>query len=590
MMRRLLIAAALALVATAGQAQTWTPPVGVPMPEFRPDVATPPVTVTLGPSQSPPNPIPAGTHLRLQPGTYSGGAWLRLNAAGTASNPVFISGDPANRPIFVKEHGFTGTYAVLQDIILEARSGNDLGRMWPISGSHLIVRRVENRAPNYRGRAGGLQVVGGSQIVLYQNFVHDLGDVNASTDQDAHCMTAGGATQVWIVDNEMARCSGDGLQINAGSASAQGGTRFIYVGRNDTHHHKQIGLWSKQATDVIFSENYAHDIVGSGSSTPACMGAQYGAERIWFLKNRLEHCVFGVSIQSTSGLGSGVELGVMGNTCGPGVTQRCYGPWPDTHRTQWVVNNTATAGGTINIETRNATGLVIQNNAAAVVLVNGPGTGSVINNNQAQPKAGAGVPSTAYARFQSLYGVDLSAWAAHIGAPTGTQPPPPPPPIDCVVSAWTMTSAGPWGACSAAGTQTRDEVWGRTVTTQPANGGAACPALTETRTGTQACTVEPPPTQGPPGPPGPQGPPGPAGPAGPQGPSGPIGPAGPKGDAGAVGPQGLAGADGATGPVGPAGPQGPPGPPIALPLDVTFECSQVALTNGLLRLVCRAVP
>ena len=51
-----------------------------------------------------------------------------------------------------------------------------------------------------------------------------------------------------------------------------------------------------------------------------------------------------------------------------------------------------------------------------------------------------------------------------------------------------MVSAGPFGACSANGTQTRTETWARTVITQPANGGMACGPLTETRTGTQACT------------------------------------------------------------------------------------------------------
>lgn len=52
--------------------------------------------------------------------------------------------------------------------------------------------------------------------------------------------------------------------------------------------------------------------------------------------------------------------------------------------------------------------------------------------------------------------------------------PPPPTPVDCVVSEW-----GAWGACTN-GTRTRT----RTIVTQPANGGAACPPLTET----QSCT------------------------------------------------------------------------------------------------------
>lgn len=76
-------------------------------------------------------------------------------------------------------------------------------------------------------------------------------------------------------------------------------------------------------------------------------------------------------------------------------------------------------------------------------------------------------------------------------------PPPPPVPVNCAVSQWGAWQPGAWGACSN-GTQSRTETRTRTITTQPANGGTACPALTETRTVSQACTVAPPPPPPPP--------------------------------------------------------------------------------------------
>jgi hypothetical protein len=54
-------------------------------------------------------------------------------------------------------------------------------------------------------------------------------------------------------------------------------------------------------------------------------------------------------------------------------------------------------------------------------------------------------------------------------------------PVDCAVSDW-----GDWGACSKScggGVHTRK----RTVVTQPANGGKACPDLSET----EACNIQP---------------------------------------------------------------------------------------------------
>lgn len=72
-----------------------------------------------------------------------------------------------------------------------------------------------------------------------------------------------------------------------------------------------------------------------------------------------------------------------------------------------------------------------------------------------------------------------------------TTAPPLPAPVDCVVSDWIFQSATMWGACVNS-TQTRTETWVRTIVTQPANGGSACPALTETRVATQSCTAPPP--------------------------------------------------------------------------------------------------
>src|SRR5690606_453889 len=67
----------------------------------------------------------------------------------------------------------------------------------------------------------------------------------------------------------------------------------------------------------------------------------------------------------------------------------------------------------------------------------------------------------------------------------------PPPPVDAVVSAWGPWTGGTWSDC-VNGSQSRTETRTRTVITPASNGGST-PTLSETRTATQACTVEPPP-------------------------------------------------------------------------------------------------
>lgn len=67
-----------------------------------------------------------------------------------------------------------------------------------------------------------------------------------------------------------------------------------------------------------------------------------------------------------------------------------------------------------------------------------------------------------------------------------------PAPVDCVVSAWTTWNpTANWSSCdSKTGTQTRPEKRTRTIVTPPSGGGAACPAVVETRTASQSCPVD----------------------------------------------------------------------------------------------------
>jgi hypothetical protein len=72
-----------------------------------------------------------------------------------------------------------------------------------------------------------------------------------------------------------------------------------------------------------------------------------------------------------------------------------------------------------------------------------------------------------------------------------------PTPVNCVVSAWSTWTDPAWSACTA-GEQTRTLTRTRTIVTQPANGGTACPALTESTTERRECSASlswTPPTQ-----------------------------------------------------------------------------------------------
>lgn len=153
-------------------------------------------------------------------------------------------------------------------------------------------------------------------IVYYNNYIHHNGDWEATFDQDNHGIGVGGGgdkNHIWILDNEFAYNSGDGVQVNGdtsclnGTAGTAGATtcstNHIYMAGNYSHHNKQSGLWVKQASDVIISQNRFENLRFSDSAPGACAGYQYGPTRVWFLANECSNSDEGIVAQSASDLG-----------------------------------------------------------------------------------------------------------------------------------------------------------------------------------------------------------------------------------------------------------------------------------------------
>jgi VCBS repeat-containing protein len=152
-------------------------------------------------------------------------------------------------------------------------------------------------------------------VVVYNNLIYNNGDWLADYDQDYHGVgVENNTSDIWVLDNEMFHNSGNGLQIlNRGFDNA--GTRNIYVGRNTAHHNKQSGLWTKTATNVIFSQNvsYGGRPVGAAPSCPGDgIGIQYGPENVWVLFNEIYDCDNGIRLSADDG-GTGQNLYVIGN-------------------------------------------------------------------------------------------------------------------------------------------------------------------------------------------------------------------------------------------------------------------------------------
>ncbi len=127
-------------------------------------------------------------------------------------------------------------------------------------------------------------------------------------------------------------------------------------------------------------------------------------------------------------------------------------------------------------------------------------TGALITSNMTSQTFYLFVAEGGTPRFPEGSTATITAWVG--GSPVSTvvtvgsqPPPPPPPPVDCQVSAWSEYSYTAWtpDAGSNPPTESRTGTRTRTVTVQPANGGAACPPLSETITETRPAQPPPPP-------------------------------------------------------------------------------------------------
>ena len=341
-----LVALILSASALPAQAQ-WAPPIGVPAPSFgvvqtARAVPAPWTTATAGfyyvdathgastdtsnpygtparPRKTIPDWLPAGAVVELH-GTYdhAHSSPHTIVANGTAAAPVFIRGVSATaKPIIRAPWELTGSYVILENLEFAPYSASWPGELAMLAPLHHAALRHSNLHGNASG--GGLEIVSWSSaltqhIVVFDNSIHDNGDIQATDDQDIHGISVGArVSHLWVVDNRLYRNSGDGIQINAGSSAEQPTTHHIYVGRNITYQNKQTGMWAKQAVDVIFSQNVCYGHRPSNSSMGQCMGYQYATERIWFLYNNISDSEFGIGVGSDNGLGIGVEAAFVGN-------------------------------------------------------------------------------------------------------------------------------------------------------------------------------------------------------------------------------------------------------------------------------------
>ncbi len=297
---------------------SWVPPVGIPVPSFGLVEVAGATTRVVDSSHPLPDRIPAGAVIEIQ-GAYGldhGEKGDPVVCAGTRAEPAFIRG--AAGAMVTGSWLISGSYCIIEKLKFSGPGASILA-----PADHIAVRDVEVVGT---AAGGGFWVqtwsaANTTDIVILRALVHDNGNWRATFDQDAHGIgiyrasdATGTIANVWVLDSEFFHNSGDGVQINGNQDDGVRKLHHVYLGRNVAHENKQTGFWTKQASDVIMSENVAYAHRPSDSSPGVGLGGQYGPERVWFLYNRVYDSDIGIRMASDWGDDDGRTHYYVGNT------------------------------------------------------------------------------------------------------------------------------------------------------------------------------------------------------------------------------------------------------------------------------------
>jgi hypothetical protein len=331
------------LLASEALAITWTPIKGVPEPTFglndRPAFPSSWTSEQAGfyyveqsagncsdsrtrgypgsPRCTLPASLTAGAVVAIH-GTYSDAE--SIMAAGTAGAPIFIVGyNAASKPVIANTWGLGGSYVILENLAFDYTSGD--GNL-DIAGHHNAVRSCSFRDPEGGSYGSGIGI-GGTFVLFHHNTVYEQGNWQANTDVDRHGIKVYGGADIWIVDSTFYHCQGDGVQVGDEN-NAPGEITRVYLGRCTGYENLQSGFWTKNATDVIMSENTVHDIFVSPGGIGQGMGGQYDPAYVWFLFNKIYATKTGIMVSGSSNGGGGpwffignLFYNIRGESCNP---------------------------------------------------------------------------------------------------------------------------------------------------------------------------------------------------------------------------------------------------------------------------------
>jgi len=330
----------LALLTPFSTIHAYNPPIGIPAPSFGIDEQAPPwpsgwpstrvnnyyyvdntsvnATDTNNPNgypdkprmSFPVGPFGAATYIEINGGPYTTSISSKFSCSATA--PCWLRGGNANAQtvftgagIFVQD----STYLIVENFDMNGGTGDSGMAVTGVNTHHISLRNSSIQNKPYPGNnTSAISIIpknGGAvtDIVIYNMYFASLGNWLATIDQDFHGVvpslwgrdSTATVNNVWFLESTCINISGNCIQVNAGNwSNSYQYLHHIYIGRNKGSNSRQAAFWSKQASDVIMSENEAFGGRAHGSQPGDGIGYQYRPNNLWIIYNHIYDNNYGI--------------------------------------------------------------------------------------------------------------------------------------------------------------------------------------------------------------------------------------------------------------------------------------------------------
>ena len=353
-------------------AEVYIPPIGIPAPPFgineiaptQPnswpaiaangyyyiDNTAPNATDTSNtygypnkPRISIPKTLAAGAYVEIHGGPYTGSQHIFL-VSGTAEAPVWIRGsDQANKPIIRLETYINGSYAIIENLHFDTQRKTLSTRNRGTASAHNIcIRQCEfSGSRTSDGNTAVIAVSGiagdpSSDIVIYNNTIHDFGDSSPSSiENDYHGILPGQySLRTWVLENHVYNNGGDSIQVGQVGFATDQRPKFVYIGKNVFHGDRENAIDIKAAQDVIVSENTCYDYEATSSSSGEVIVLHEDLlDNVWIINNTVHSGRYGII---TTGSTNGYFIGNI-----------IYNIHHDPAKTDWSPTSSYGAGAAI---------------------------------------------------------------------------------------------------------------------------------------------------------------------------------------------------------------------------------------------------